>query len=346
MAKAKKYRLAQIVERFGGELIGPPQTLVEQVATLESAGARHVSFFANRKYRSQLTGTNAGAVIVGTADRELTERTRIVCANPYLYFALVSKLFNPPDRPPPGVHRSAVVERGTRVPASASVGAGAYLGARVKLGRDVIIGPGCHLGDDTHIGAGSRLHARVTVYAGCVLGSRVLVHSGAVIGADGFGIAPDTDGWIKIPQIGRVRIGDDVEIGANTCIDRGALDDTIIEDGVKLDNLIQIGHNVHIGAHTAIAGCAGVSGSSRIGRHCMIGGGVVIAGHLTIADRVTIYAASLVTKSIGKQGSYGGHPAVESHDWARSTALVRNLDDMREKVRHLERQLSSRKEEA
>jgi UDP-3-O-[3-hydroxymyristoyl] glucosamine N-acyltransferase len=346
MAKAKKYRLAQIVERFGGEILGNPLTPIAQIATLENAGPQHIGFLANRKYRRQLSGSAAGAVIVSRADSALTERPRIVCDDPYLYFARVSTLFNPPKKPLPGIHKSAVVERGTRVPASASIGAGAYIGTGVKLGKDVVIGPGCHIGAAAEVGAASLLHARVTVYPGCVLGARAIVHSGAVIGADGFGIAQDGDRWLKIPQTGRVIIGDDVEIGANTCIDRGALDDTIIEDGVKLDNLIQIGHNVHIGAHTAIAGCAGVSGSSRIGRRCLIGGGAVIAGHLTIADRVTIYAASLVTKSIKKPGSYGGHPADESRVWARNTALLRNLDSMRDKLRHLELQISSRKEQA
>ena len=344
MAKAKKLRLAQIVERLGGEIRGDAQTQIAQVATLESAGPQHISFLANSKYRKQLSGTAAGAVILGCADSALTELPRIVCDNPYLYFARVSAMFNPPPLARPGVHKSAVVEPGTRIPASASIAAGACIGRSVKLGRSVVIGPGCYVGDATEIGSGSRLMARVTVYAGCVIGERALVHSGAVIGADGFGIAPDTGGWLKIPQIGGVRIGNDVEIGANTCIDRGALDDTLIGDGVKLDNLIQIGHNVRIGAHTAIAGCAGISGSSSIGSHCRIGGGVVIVGHLNIADHVTIYAAALVTKSITRRGSYGGHPAEDSRSWARNTALLRRLELLHDKVKHLEQQLSSREE--
>ena len=340
MAKAKKYRLAQIVERFGGEILGSPQTQVSQVATLQSAGADQISFLAHGKYRKQLSGTRAGAVILGRPDCDLTQRPRIVCDDPYLYFAKVSALFNPPHKVEPGVHKTAVIERGTRVPASASIGAGAYLGRGVKLGAGVAIGPGCHIGDSVQIGAASRLHARVTIYPGCQLGVRTLVHSGAVIGADGFGIALDAGAWRKIPQIGRVLIGDDVEIGANTCIDRGALEDTVLEDGVKLDNLIQIGHNVRIGAHTAIAGCAGISGSTHVGRHCMIGGGVVVVGHLEIADCVVIQAAALVTKSIRQAGTYGGHPAEDSRNWARNIALLRHLEKLRERVAQIEHQLS------
>ena len=346
MAKAEKYRLAQIVERFGGDILGNPQTPISQVATLESAGARHISFLTHSKYRKQLAATRAGAVILGGADSGLTGLPRIVCDDPYLYFAKVSALFNPPQAAKPGVHKTAVVERGTRIPASASIGAGTYVGRGVKLGKGVVIGPGCHIGDGVEIGAGGRLHARVTIYPECRLGQRALVHSGAVIGADGFGIAQDHGTWRKIPQIGRVLIGDDVEIGANTCIDRGALDDTIVEDGVKLDNLIQIGHNVHIGAHTAIAGCTGIAGSTRIGKHCMIGGAANIVGHLDIADRVVILAAAVVTKSIAQAGTYGGHPAEDSRSWTRNVARLRHLDALRERVRHIEQRLSLPEEKA
>jgi UDP-3-O-[3-hydroxymyristoyl] glucosamine N-acyltransferase len=346
MAKAKNYRLAEIVERFGGEVIGNPQTAISQVATLESAGPQHIAFLAHRNYRRQLAGTGAGAVILGKADSKLTQLPRVVCDNPYLYFAKVSALFNPPQVVKPGVHKTAVVERGTRIPASASVGAGAYIGRGVKLGRAVVIGPGCHVGDGVEIGAGSRLHARVTIYAACRLGERALVHSGAVIGADGFGIALDDGRWRKIPQIGRVLIGNDVEIGANTCIDRGALDDTVIEDGVKLDNLIQVGHNVHIGAHTAIAGCTGIAGSTRIGKHCMIGGAASIVGHLELADRAVILAGAVVTKSIMQDGTYGGHPAQDNRSWTHNLARLRHLDALRERVRKIEQQLTLPEEQA
>jgi UDP-3-O-[3-hydroxymyristoyl] glucosamine N-acyltransferase len=346
MAKAEKYRLAELVERFGGEILGEAQTAISQVATLESAGSQHISFLGNRKYRNLLGSTRAGAVILGKADARLTELPRIVCDQPYLYFAKVSALFNPPEAMRPGVHKTAVVERGVKVPASASIGAGAYVGRGVRLGRAVVIGPGCHLGDGVDIGAGSRLHARVTIYPGCSLGQRALIHSGAVIGADGFGIALDGDAWLKIPQIGRVVIGNDVEIGANTCIDRGALDDTVIADGVKLDNLIQVGHNVHIGAHTAIAGCTGIAGSTRIGRHCMIGGAASIVGHLDIADRVVILAGAVVTRSIMQAGTYGGHPAQDNRSWTHSMARLRQLEALRERVRKIEQQLPLPEEQA
>jgi UDP-3-O-[3-hydroxymyristoyl] glucosamine N-acyltransferase len=262
-----------------------------------------------------------------------------VCDNPYLYFARVSTLLNPQLAVKAGVHKTAVVERGTRIPTSASVGAGAYVGRGVKLGRSVVIGPGCQVGDGVEVGAGSRLHARVTIYSACRLGQRALVHSGTVIGADGFGIARDGDRWHKIPQIGRVVIGDDVEIGANTCIDRGALDDTVIEDGVKLDNLIQIGHNVRIGMHTAIAGCTGIAGSTRIGKHCMIGGAASIVGHLDIADRVIVLAGAVITRSIAKAGTYGGHPAQDSRSWTHNMARLRHLDALYERLRQVEQQL-------
>jgi len=346
MAKAEKYRLAELVERFGGEVLGNPQTAISQVATLESAGSQHISFLSHRKYRKQLACTGAGAVILGRADSKLTELPRVVCDDPYVYFAKISALFNPPTAAKPGVHKTAVVERGTRVPASASIGAGAYIGRGVKLGRAVVIGPGCHIGDGVEIGAASYLHARSTIYSACRLGERALVHSGAVIGADGFGIALDDGRWHKIPQIGRVMIGNDVEIGANTCIDRGALDDTVIEDGVKLDNLIQIAHNVHIGAHTAIAGCSGIAGSTRIGKHCMIGGAASIVGHLDIADRVVILAGALVTSSIKQAGTYGGHPAQDSRSWTHNMARLRRLEALNERVRRIEQQLPLPEEQA
>ena len=340
MAKAEKYRLAELVERFGGEILGEAQTAISQVATLASAGSQHISFLGNRKYRNQLGSTRAGAVILGKADAKLTELPRIVCDHPYLYFAKVSALFNPPQAVRPGVHKTAVVERGVKVPASASIGAGAYVGRGVRLGRAVVIGPGCHLGDGVEIGAGSRLHARVTIYPACSLGQRTLIHSGAVIGADGFGIAPEDGRWLKIPQIGRVVIGDDVEVGASTTIDRGALDDTVIEEGVKLDNQIQIGHNCHIGAHTAVAGCTGIAGSTRIGKYCMLGGSAMISGHLTIADRVVVSGGTLVAKSIMEPGTYTAVFPMQPHaQWLKNAALVRHLDELMQRVRDLENEV-------
>jgi len=346
MAKAKRYRLAEIVERFGGELVGDGHIPISGVATLESATREQIAFLAHGKYRKQLEATEAGAVILGHSDRGLTDIPRIACDDPYLFFAKVSALFNPPVAPKSGVHPAATIEDGTQVPASASIGAGAYIGRGVSLGNGVVIGPGCCLGDGVVIGADSRLHARVTIYAGCRLGKRVEVHSGVVIGADGFGLAMEQGRWRKIPQVGNVIIGDDVEIGANSCIDRGALDDTVVEEGVKIDNLVQIGHNVRIGAHTAIAGCTGIAGSTRIGQYCKIGGAASIVGHLDIADHVIILAAAVVTKSIRKPGTYSGHPAEDSRDWALHTANLRRLSAGRGLPQNMNNRLSLREKKA
>jgi UDP-3-O-[3-hydroxymyristoyl] glucosamine N-acyltransferase len=298
--------LGEIVQRLGGRVAGAPDTLVHQVASLEGAGARHISFFTGSRYRAQLAATRAAAVVLGPEAEGETRLPRIVADNPYAYFARLSQLFNPLVVQQPGVHPSAVVAKSANLGARVSIGAGCAVGERVAIGDD------------------STLYPRVVVYPGCRIGARVIVHSGAVIGADGFGIAEDEGRWVKIPQIGTVRIGDDVEIGANTTIDRGAIDDTVIEEGVKLDNQIQVGHNVRIGAHTAIAGCTGIAGSADIGRHCTIGGAAVILGHLRIADHVNISAGTLISRSILKPGTYTGvYPFDEHSSWARAAAGLR-----------------------
>jgi UDP-3-O-[3-hydroxymyristoyl] glucosamine N-acyltransferase len=334
-------RLAEIVAHLGGELLGDPDVAVDRVAPLHSAGAREISFLAQAKYRGQLRETRAAAVIIGHAERDATDRPRILCSDPYLYFARVAQLFVAAEPITPGAHPSAVIERDASLPASAAVGAGAYVGPGARLGERVVIGPGCHVGANVTIGDDSRLHALVSVYAGCSIGRRTIVHSGAVIGADGFGMARDGERWTKIPQVGSVAIGDDVEIGANTTIDRGALEDTVIEDGVKLDNQIQIAHNVRVGAHTAMAACVGVAGSARIGRHCTVGGAGMILGHLEIADHVNISAGTLVAKSILEPGTYTGiFPISEKKQWARTAAHLRKLDKLADKVRELEKRVS------
>jgi UDP-3-O-[3-hydroxymyristoyl] glucosamine N-acyltransferase len=334
-------RLSEIVSRLGGELVGDPEVAVRRVAPLHSAGPGDLSFLAQAKYRAQLRETRAAAVVLRHEERDATGLPRILCDDPYLYFARVAQLFAPAEPVSAGVHPSAVVEAGASVPASAAVGPGAYVGPRARLGERVVVGPGCYLGADVAIGEDSRLHALVSVYAGCSVGRRAIIHSGAVIGADGFGMARDGEHWTKIPQVGRVVIGDDVEIGANTTIDRGALEDTVVEDGVKLDNQIQIGHNVRIGAHTAMAACVGVAGSARIGRYCAVGGAGMILGHLEIADHVTISAGTLVAKSILKPGTYTGiFPIAEKKEWARTAAHLRKLDKLAERVRELEKRVS------
>jgi len=298
--------LGQIVARLGGRVAGDAETLVRQVASLEGATAEHISFFTGSRYRAKLAATRAGAIVLGTEAEAETQLPRIVAENPYAYFARVSQLFNPVVAQAPGVHSSAVVAKDAK------------LGARVSIGALCVVGEGVSIGDDTC------LYPQVVVYPRCAIGARVIVHSGAVIGADGFGIADEDGRWVKIPQIGAVRIGDDVEIGANTTIDRGAIDDTVIEEGVKLDNQIQVGHNVRIGAHTAIAGCAGIAGSADIGRHCTIGGAAVILGHLNIVDHVNISAGTLISRSILKPGTYTGvYPFDEHESWARSAAELR-----------------------
>jgi UDP-3-O-[3-hydroxymyristoyl] glucosamine N-acyltransferase len=336
-SRRRSYSLREIKERFGGEIAGDPATEVCSVATLEAATPESIAFLANARYLAQLKTTRAGAVILGEQAREATRIPRIVSANPYAYFARVSGLLNPAPLARPGAHASAVIDPSASVAADAEIGPCVVIGARASIGAGCIIGAGCSIGEGASIGEASRLYANVTVYHECVIGSRVIVHSGAVIGADGFGIAMDEGRWVKVPQVGRVVIGNDVEIGANTTVDRGALDDTVIEEGVKLDNQIQIGHNVHIGAHTAIAACAGVAGSARIGRHCRIGGASGIAGHLTIADNVEISTYTLVTKSISQPGTYTGAYVFEPHrEWRKNAVHLRHLAELADRVRVLE----------
>ena len=337
-------RLAEIVARLGGEVAGDPDVSVNRVATLQSAGPGDLSFLAQAKYRAQLRTTRATAVVLAHAQRDATGLPRILCDDPYLYFARVAQLFAGDDAASAGVHRSAVVEPEAVIAASAAIGAGAYIGRDARVGERVVIGPGCYVGPRVTIGGDSRLHALVAVYAGSSIGSRVIVHSGAVIGADGFGMARDGERWVKIPQVGSVVIGDDVEIGANTTIDRGALDDTVIEDDVKLDNQIQIGHNVRVGEHTAMAGCAAIAGSAEIGRRCTIGAGALILGHLQLVDDVHVSAATVISRSILKPGTYTGmFPFDENASWARNTALVRHLAKLAERVRRLEGRKRSKK---
>ena len=335
------YTLGAIVERLGGELVGDAETVVRQVAPLSSALSGHISFLSNPKYRRQLQGCKAGAVILGIAERDATNLPRILSDNPYAYFAKVSALLNPRLAETPGIHSTAIVDQTATIPASATIGAYVIVGAGVKIGEHTVIGAGCHLGAGVEVGDESLFYPQVVVYPGCIIGKRAILHSGAVIGADGFGIAMEKGRWIKVPQIGRVVIGDDVEIGANTTVDRGALEDTVIEDGVKLDNQIQVAHNVHIGAHTAIAGCVGIAGSAKIGRYCTVGGSGMILGHLEIVDRVNISAGTLVTKSISKAGTYTSVMPFSVHqDWLKNAAHLRHLDKMAEKLSELERKIS------
>ena len=331
------YSLREIAERFGGEIVGDPRIEVSRVGTLETAGPGSIAFLANERYLKQLETTGAAAVIVGPGARDATAIARLVTPNPYAYFARVSALFNPPRPAQPGIHPSAQVHADAGIDPGAEIGACAVIGRGVKVAEGAVIGAGTCLGDGVEIGPHSRLHAAVTIYERCIIGSRTVIHSGVVIGADGFGIAFEDDRWVKVPQVGAVRIGDDVEIGANTTVDRGAIDDTVIENGVKLDNQIQIAHNVRIGAHTAIAACTGIAGSVQIGRSCRIGGAGGSAGHGRIADHVEISGHTSVTKSIGKPGVYSGvYPFEPNRDWRRNAAQLRHLADIAKRLTALE----------
>ncbi|CAN5798022.1 UDP-3-O-(3-hydroxymyristoyl)glucosamine N-acyltransferase [soil metagenome] len=343
--------LREIAEALGGELIGDGDQRIRRIGPLEDATADSIAFLANPRYRSQLATSLAACVIVGPAlrDEAVARGGVIVTPDPYLYFARLTQWWALRARPAPaaGVHASAVVDPSAEVAATASIGPLAVIEARAKIGEGAVIGSHCTVGAEGRVGAHSRLAAHVTLGSGCVIGERCIVHSGVVIGADGFGFAPTEGRWEKIEQLGAVRISDDVEIGANTCIDRGALGDTVIEEGVKLDNLIQIAHNVHIGAHTVMAACVGVAGSAHIGRHCLIGGAARIAGHITLADHVQISTCSLVTHSIAKAGHYSGaFPLDDNASWQKNAATLRNLHALRERVRTLEKTSSERRDAA
>ncbi len=342
--------LAQIVGDLGGALVGDANIRVQRIAPLAVADVDCISFLAQARLRPQLDTTQAACVIVAPELQEAASRrgAAIVTPDPYLYYARLTQWWARSMRPrvEPGVHASAVVHATAQVHPTAVVAANAVVDAHAVIGARARVGPLSHVGAHAHVGEDTLLASRVVLGEGCSIGNRGIVHAGVVIGADGFGFAPEGPAgakhWSKIEQLGSVRIGDDVEIGANTCIDRGALDDTVIEDGVKLDNLIQIGHNVRIGAHTAMAGCVGVAGSTKIGAHCAIGGAANIIGHLEIADHVTVSVATVVTRSIRMPGHYSGSfPFDDNASWERNAATLRNLHQLRDRVRELEKKLKS-----
>jgi UDP-3-O-[3-hydroxymyristoyl] glucosamine N-acyltransferase len=334
------YRLADIAARFGGQVVGDAETRVQQIGTLEKATTGQIAFLANAKYRKQLESSKASAVILSQADADATSIPRIVCDNPYSYFAKLSSFLNPLPECVPGIHPSAVIGNDTQISAQAHIGPLVTVGDGAIIGAGTIVMDGCSIGAAATLGENTILYPRVTVYHGCIIGNHVIAHSGAVIGSDGFGMAWENGRWLKIPQIGRVLIGDHVEIGANTTIDRGALDDTVIEEDVKLDNQIQIAHNVRIGAHTAIAGCVGIAGSATIGKYCRIGGSAGILGHLSIADGVEISSFTLVSKSIREKGVYSGiYPFSDKETWLKSAAHLRHLDDMFARIKQLEKEI-------
>lgn len=339
-------RLKELVENVGGRLEGDPDILLSGIAPLDSAGTSHITFLSNPKLRAQAKHTHAAALILTEADSaSLADDyagARVITDAPYVYFAKAAQYFAERACIPvkPGIHPSAHVAATAKIAPSACIGPFVTVGDDAEIGENCVIDAGCVIGRGVKIGPGTHFHARVSLLEMCQIGAGCIVHSGAVIGADGFGFANEKGKWIKIPQTGRVLIGNDVEIGANTTIDRGAMADTVIEDGVKLDNQIQIGHNCHIGAHTAMAGCVGVAGSAKIGKYCTFGGAAMVLGHLTIADNVHISSGSMVSRSIMEAGHYTGfYPLAKNADWEKSAAIVRNLGTMREKIRELEKAL-------
>jgi len=338
-------RLADIVQFLAGlnaELIGDPGLQIERLSTLEAAGPKELSFLSHPKYLAKLAQSAAACVLVAPAARQaaISRGACIVVDDPYYAFALVTQLWKQRHAPQaaPHIHPSAFIDPTASLAPGVSVGAFACIGEGAVIGDGACIAEHCVIGRGAQVGAGSRLSARVTLADGCRMGERCIVHSGAVIGADGFGFALHQGRWVKIEQLGGVLIGDDVEIGANTCIDRGALQDTVLEDGVKLDNLVQIGHNVRVGKHTAMAGCAGVAGSATIGAHCTVGGGAIVLGHLSLADHVHVSAASVVTRSILKPGNYTGlFPIDDNAVWEKNAATLKQLHTLRERLRLAEK---------
>ena len=323
----------ELAERFGLRVHGDAGTRIDAVGTLARAGASQLAFLANPKYRGQLAQSQAGVVVMREDDAQGYERTALIARDPYAAFARMAALFEHRPVREAGVHASAVVDAGATVDPSAHVGPFVIIGARSRIEAGAVIGPGCVIGEDCVVGAGSELIARVTLVTRVRLGRRVVIHPGAVLGAAGFGLAMDAGRWLNVPQLGGVVIGDDCEIGANTTIDRGAIEDTVLEEDVRLDNQIQVGHNVFIGAHTAMAGCSAVAGSARIGRYCLIGGAAGVAGHLEICDKVVVTAMSLVTSSIREPGEYSsGTPLMDNRSWRKNAARFKQLDAIARRI--------------
>jgi len=335
-------RLDQLAERLEVPFHGDPSTRVSRIGDLTTAGADCLTFLGDPKYRRHLAATHAGIVILSEADAPDAPTPVLISSNPYLTFALAASMLHPQEPVVGGIHPSAVVDPNAQVDPTAWIGPTAVVESGAWVGARVFIGPGCIVGADAVVGEDSRLTARVTLCAGSVVGKRALMFPGAVIGRPGFGFAKDGDRWIRIPQVGRAVLGDDVEIGANTTVDRGAIEDTVIGDGVKLDNQIQIGHNVRIGDYTAMASNTGISGSTSIGRGCTIAGAVGMAGHLTIGDQVHFTGMAMVTRSFTEPGLYSsGIPAMPSADWRRNVARFRHLDELARRVNQLEARLAA-----
>lgn len=338
---SKQYTLSAITAALGGNVVGDDATLISRVSSLANAQSGDVCFVNDIKYTKALASCQASAFVLRGKDAHLTSLPRIIVENPYAYFAKLSTFLNPTTTAPLGIASSAVVDASAHIPASCSIAPLTVIGANVVLGEGVIVGSGCVIENDVRIADNVRLEPHVIIKHHCNIGSNCHIFSGAVIGSDGFGYAEEAGIWLKIPQVGRVVIHANVDIGANTTIDRGALDDTIIEEGVKLDNLIQIGHNCVIGAHTVIAGCTGIAGSAKIGRHCKIGGAAMILGHLEIADHVTISPGSMITRSLLTADTYTALMPFQTHKaWLNTAAKIRHLDTLSDKIKSLEKEIA------
>ncbi|MFG0843787.1 UDP-3-O-(3-hydroxymyristoyl)glucosamine N-acyltransferase [Pseudomonas putida] len=334
--------LGQLAEALGATLKGPETLQITGLATLQEAGPGQLSFLANPQYRKFLDDSQAAAVLLKAADAEGFAGNALIVADPYLAYARISHLFDPKPKAVAGVHPSAVVAEDAQVDASASIGPFAVIESGARIAANVTVGAHCVVGARCVIGEGGWLAPRVTLYHDVTIGKRVVIQSGAVIGGEGFGFASEKGVWRKIAQIGGVTIGDDVEIGVNTAVDRGALSDTRIADGVKLDNQIQIAHNVQIGEHTAMAACVGISGSTRIGKHCTIAGGVGMVGHIDVCDNVFVSGMTMVTRSITEPGAYSSGTAMQPlADWRKSAARIRHLDDMAKRLQQLEKRVDT-----
>lgn len=331
------WTLAQLTDRFGLRLVGDGEVVIEGVCALAPGRSGALAFLADPRYRGQLLDTQASAVVLRERDREHFSGPALIAADPALAFAQIAAIFDDSRSFTAGIHPSAVIAEDVVLGRGVGIGAQVVIESGTQIGDDTYIGPGCVIGRQAVVGPGSRLEARVWLGARCEIGARASIHPGVVVGSRGFGNVRAPQGWIEVPQLGRVLIGSDVEIGANTCIDRGSLDDTVIEDGVKLDNQIQIAHNCRIGAHTAIAACAGIAGSTQIGKRCMIGGAAGIGGHLKIGDDIVILGRAMVTKSLSAPGVYGsGLPIMPARTWRRVVARVRRLGIFDERLARLE----------
>lgn len=329
--------LGELATEFGCDLIGDPDTHVDRVATLANASPQSIGFLANPAYRNQLQTTKAAAVVLAETDAEDCPVAALISTDPYATYARIAGVLHPPEAHAPGIHPSAEIDASASVSDTAHVSANVVIGEECSIGDGVYIAAGCVIGKRCSIGRDSQLLANATLVKNVKVGERTVIHPGAIVGSDGFGHARDDAGWIKIPQVGGVVIGNDVEIGANTAVDCGAIDDTVIEDGVRLDNLVQVGHNVRIGAHTAMIGPTAIAGSTTIGKRCMVSGLAGFVGHITVCDDVTITPQTVVTKDIDEPGVYSAtFGAEKDKDWKRKVARFRRLDTLEKRVAELE----------